>query len=212
MVKGFISLQNEFEALLPLILSDRLLHAKWLNTLSFLENCGARMIAACEHPTKVKTEILKHAAEEFRHAYYLKQQISRILPGYTNDYQSQTILGGIHTLQYLKKIELYISRFLKRFPYSLKQGAYILVTYAIERRAEELYPLYQKGLKKISSPVTVKSILLEEKQHLAEMEAELDFFPEKEYFAEQACHIEGLLCKNWIASTAASLKGYNLSS
>ena len=52
-------------------------HAKWLNTLSFLENCGARKIAACEHPTLVKEEMLKHAAEEFRHAHHLKRQIDK---------------------------------------------------------------------------------------------------------------------------------------
>ena len=53
-------------------------HAKWLNTLSYMENAGARKISACEHPSDVNLIQLKHAAEEHRHAYYLKKQILRV--------------------------------------------------------------------------------------------------------------------------------------
>lgn len=73
-----ISFAQKIRQLLNTIIASDELHAKWLNTLSFLENCGARKIAACEHPTLVKEEMLKHAAEEFRHALHLKRQIGRI--------------------------------------------------------------------------------------------------------------------------------------
>ena len=78
MIKGFVSFEKEIGKLIGPIVKDPLLHGLWLNTLSYLENCGARMIAACEHPTLVKEEMLKHAAEEFRHAFYLKKQLARI--------------------------------------------------------------------------------------------------------------------------------------
>ena len=69
---------NKFETFLRKTIANEVMHAKWINTLSYLENCGARKIAACENPTLVKEEVLKHAAEEFRHAHYLKRQIARI--------------------------------------------------------------------------------------------------------------------------------------
>jgi bacterioferritin (cytochrome b1) len=100
-MSGFISFAREIRQLLTIILSSAELHAKWLNTLSYLENCGARKIAACEHPTLVKEEMLKHAAEEFRHAHYLKCQIERISVEGIENYSLDLMLGGIVTLHYL---------------------------------------------------------------------------------------------------------------
>ena len=57
-----ISFADQIRQLIITIIAAPELHAKWLNTLSYLENCGARKIAACEHPTLVKEEMLKHAA------------------------------------------------------------------------------------------------------------------------------------------------------
>jgi bacterioferritin (cytochrome b1) len=70
----------ELYSLLEKIVQQNETHAKWLNTLSFMENAGARKISACEHPTNVSLIQLKHAAEEHRHAYYLKKQILKIDP------------------------------------------------------------------------------------------------------------------------------------
>lgn len=77
-ITTFISYAPRWETLLKCIVSSSAMHSKWINTLSFLENCGAKKIAASEHPTQVKKEVLKHAAEEFLHAFYLKKQISRV--------------------------------------------------------------------------------------------------------------------------------------
>lgn len=154
--------------LLQKIVRDPLLHAKWLNTLSYLENCGARKIAACEHPIHVPEEMLKHASEEFRHAHYLKKQIEKCghhLP----DYSLSTLLGGHATLRYLDRIELFTSRLFK----SSSPLIYLLVTYAIEVRARSLYPLYEQVLREERTPIYVKSIILEEEGHLAEMERAL---------------------------------------
>ena len=68
----------KFNELLPLIINDAQLHARWLNTLSLMENTGARKISACEDPETVTYIILKHAAEEHRHAFYLKKQIEKV--------------------------------------------------------------------------------------------------------------------------------------
>jgi hypothetical protein len=51
----------EFHHLLKRIVQDGRTHAKWLNTLSFMENAGARKISKCEHPVLVTQIQLKHA-------------------------------------------------------------------------------------------------------------------------------------------------------
>lgn len=202
-MKNFQSLASEFEKILTQCMHNPTLHAKWLNTLSYLENCGARKIAACQHPTLVREEILKHAAEEFRHAHYLKRQIKRVyLPSFP-DYSKLNLLGGSHSLHYLNRLDLNTSRYLKTSGLSetsLREASYLLVTFAIELRAAELYPLYEKMLRQSNSKVTVQSILLEEKGHLKEMEESLSRFPNGFKHAEEICLIEGDLCQQWVTA------------
>jgi hypothetical protein len=200
----FISYKYEFGKLLQNIIVRDDVHARWLNTLSFLENCGARRIASCEHPTKVNREMLKHASEEFRHAYYLKQQISKLSGSFLPDYRLDSLLGGTLSRNYLGSLDVAICRYLKKEKKlagnALKEMAYLLVTYAIERRASELYPLYQQVLKEKKSPISVKSILLEEDQHLVEIEGELAVFPEGQKLCEPACMVESDLCRKWLCA------------
>lgn len=198
---SFISFADPIRQLLTAIVASHEMHAKWLNTLSFLENCGARKIAACEHPTLVKEEMLKHAAEEFRHAHHLKRQIQKVSSHRIDTYSLPYMLGGTATLRYLTALDLKASRYLKMAGLSknsIKEAAYLLVTYAIELRAEELYPIYDDVLRKADSRVAVKSILLEEKEHLKEMTEGLKLLPSGFEHAEQICAIESSLCKAWL--------------
>lgn len=207
---SFISFAPKIENILTAIVADTNMHAKWLNTLSFLENCGARKIAACEHPSKVKREVLKHAAEEFRHAYHLKRQIEKLECGAMEDYRNAFLLGGYASRHYLAALDLYTSRFLrtqlKLAKRAVKEGAYLLVTYAIELRAAELYYLYDKALKQASYKVSVKSILLEEKDHLAEMEAELKNWPAGLSCVEKILRFEAQLCQRWLNSVSQEIR------
>lgn len=204
----FTSNSAQIEQLLTTIVASHELHAKWLNTLSFLENCGARKIAACEHPTLVKEEMLKHAAEEFRHAHHLKCQITRVFPDPMDNYSPSFMLGGAATLHYLTDLDLKTSRYLKAqglSKHSIKEAAYLLVTYAIELRAEELYPLYDRILRKAGSRVAVKSILLEEKEHLDEMKKGLKHLHSGFIHAAYISSIESNLCKRWLNEIAKSI-------
>lgn len=200
-MSSFTSFNKQIEQLLTTIVNSNELHAKWLNTLSFLENCGARKIAACEHPTLVKEEMLKHAAEEFRHAHYLKRQIERVSSNRMETYSLSLMLGGSATLHYLTALDLNASRYLKGLDlpkHSIKEASYLLVTYAIELRAAELYPIYDAILRKAGSRVAVKSILLEEKEHLAEMKEGLHQLSSGFIHAKHVCAIESNLCKKWL--------------
>ncbi len=200
MTKSFISFAEETSALLRQIVSHSALHGRWLNTLSYLENCGARKIASCEHPTAVKEEMLKHAAEEFRHAFYLKTQLTRIEQSY-EDYRLVDLLGGWAAYHYLSALDLYTSRYLRRLGHSLpttRELSYLLVTYAIELRAGELYPIYQAALRDVMSKVQVQSIVLEEKEHLSEMEKELSRIPAAPSHISLVCAQEATLFRKWI--------------
>lgn len=205
---SFTSFANQIEQLLTTMVDSNELHAKWLNTLSFLENCGARKIAACEHPTLVKEEMLKHAAEEFRHAHHLKRQIERIWSKPMDTYSLSFMLGGRATLHYLTALDLKASRYLKTLDlpkHSIREAAYLFVTYAIELRAEELYPIYDSVLRKAGSRVAVKSILLEEKEHLDEMKEGLKQLSSGFIHAAHVCGIESDLCKVWLDGVAKSV-------
>lgn len=205
----FVSFAESIREVLGVIVRSDVLHAKWLNTLSYLENCGARKIAACEHPTLVKEEMLKHAAEEFRHAYHLKRQIEKIAKP-IQDYSMICILGGIASWNYLKTLDLQASRYLSKTvglsKSQVKEASYLLVTYAIELRAGELYHIYDEELRKMRSKVVVKSIVLEEQEHLNEMIEGLHQMPSGFVHAEHVCAFESRLCANWIKSIKERLK------
>ncbi|MBO9691129.1 hypothetical protein [Chryseobacterium sp.] len=193
----------EFHHLLKKIVQEGNTHAKWLNTLSFMENAGARKISKCEHPTLVSQIQLKHAAEEHRHAYYLKKQIGKIDPELCKTYESTELLAPVATSQYLHSLDMKACRYLQKAfnldKTDIKYAAYLFVTYAIEVRADELYPVYQQVLTEASSKIMVKSIILEEEGHLEEMIHQLnEFSPDWKHHAEHILTIEKELHEEWI--------------
>jgi rubrerythrin len=192
----------QLTAILENIVNDNVLHAKWLNTLSFMENAGARKISASEHKEEVTLLILKHAAEEHRHAYYLKKQLAKLTEDSCLTYSSAELLTPNHTRFYLNILDVKVCKYLKEhFNLSgsdLKFAAYLFVTYAIEVRADELYPVYQEILTAKGSKVTVKSIILEEEGHLEEMLNQLRAFsPDWEKHADEIVKIEAALFASW---------------
>ena len=191
------------ETIFQKVTENASIHARWLNTLSMMENAGAKKIKRCEHPVLANEIILKHAAEEARHAYYLKKQIKKIANGDCPTYEKQYLLAPDYTYYYLHSLDIQVCRFLKKNfgynGYDLKYAAYLLVTYAIEVRADDLYPQYQEVLTAIKSPVNVKSIIAEEINHLQEMRHQLkEFSPDWEELCESAVTMETKLFNEWV--------------
>jgi bacterioferritin (cytochrome b1) len=194
-----------FSQILSEIVSDNDKHARWLNTLSLMENSGARKISASEHKKDVTLIILKHAAEEHRHAYYLKKQISKLSSDACPTYADQHLLASSDSRYYLNILDVFVCKYLKTTlnlsGNELKFAAYLLVTYAIEVRADELYPVYQEVLDQTGSKVNVKSIILEEEGHLEEMLVQLkNFSPDWQKHADKAVEFETRLFKDWLKS------------
>ncbi|RZA03279.1 MAG: hypothetical protein EOP47_03515 [Sphingobacteriaceae bacterium] len=193
----------QLSTILPNIIANNELHARWLNTLSLMENTGARKISASEDPVTVTYIILKHAAEEHRHAFYLKKQIEKsgkdLCPTYADEY----LVAPACSKYYLNMLDVEVSRYLKKelnlSGAELRFAAYLLVTYAIEVRADELYPIYQEALEKAGSKVNVKSIILEEEGHLEEMINQLQSFsPVWQSHADKAVEFETRLFNQWV--------------
>jgi len=203
------------KSILDKIVQNNLIHAKWLNTLSFMENAGARKISACEDKEKTDIIQLKHAAEEHRHAYYLKKQIGKLQVVGFDFYKENSMIGGKSSQQYLNKLDVLACRYLKnQFNLNgqeLKYAAYLFVTYAIEVRADELYPIYQESLTAHQSKVMVKSIILEEEGHLEEMINQLEHFnPDWKIHAESVLRIESELFAEWMKAVSKEVEEYEL--
>ncbi len=206
-MKGFISFEKRVEKLLQRLIARPEMHARFLNTLSYLENVGAKKIAACEHPTKVKKEMLKHASEEFRHAHFLKSQIARVSEP-LDSYEPHLLIGGSASLFYLDRLDVQLMRYLRKgrkVASHILELSYLLVTYAIELRAEELYRLYDIQLKRAGLQIGIRSIFLEELEHLAEMQRELARFEAGESYLEQALSYEAKLCERWLNCIEAEI-------
>jgi demethoxyubiquinone hydroxylase (CLK1/Coq7/Cat5 family) len=88
----------------------------------------------------------------------------------------------------------------------LKYAAYLLVTYAIEVRADALYPMYQKVLRSAESKVTVRTIIAEEENHLKEMMAQLKaFMSDWESVTKAVVELEKALFEQWTQALEGSL-------
>jgi hypothetical protein len=96
----------ELNTILPTIIANNELHARWLNTLSLMENTGARKISTSEDPVTVTYIILKHAAEEHRHAFYLKKQIEKTGEGLCPTYADEYLVAANYSKYYLNMLDV----------------------------------------------------------------------------------------------------------
>jgi hypothetical protein len=201
------------EKLLQHIVNHDHLHAKWLNTLSFLENAGAKKISRCEHSEEVNIIQLKHAAEEHRHAYYLKRLIGKTGVEGCTAYRENELLNPRQTRRYLHCLDVRTCSYLKKTfglqGSALKFAAYLFVTYAIEVRADALYPVYQRVLQKSNHTIKVRFIIAEEEGHLQEMVQLLEKFSSE--WEKHALHISILeqeLYNDWMKGISQEVYSY----
>lgn len=146
--------------------ANRVVHFKLLNTLSLLEHLGSRKIMLSSGPPSALTsEIIRHLAEETRHALFFKTAAERIA-GRTLGYNRDEILGGPSALSYINRIDILAGRHLER------QNRYLGASLAIELRALVFYQSYEQAA--IPSAPSLRAILTEEQRHAAEFRAAIE--------------------------------------
>ncbi len=204
-------MEQRLRGVLDLIDTQTTLRAKLLNTLSYMEHIGATKIAKTQSGPKADFMTLKHAAEEARHAFYLKRLCRKIDADSFPDYSLENLLAPIHSRQYLYRLDIAVARMVKKAGLqgeAMRKLSYLLVTYAIEVRADDLYPVYESYLEKYPERVSVSTIIAEEEGHLAEMESALaGYSPELQALKKEAIAFEEQLFEEWIAAMEVELQG-----
>lgn len=168
----------EIENLLDRIIADPSTHAKWLNTLSFLEHVGTRKIHKTQSRPDMTDLILRHASEEARHAHFFKRMADRMDSTATGDYQFDSMLTGYSAYRYFQSLDSMVEK--KLLKENGKQSektkskadpfaCYLYVTTLIEERAGWLYPIYESRLKNAGSDISLASVIQEEERHLEDM-------------------------------------------
>lgn len=153
------------------IISNPLLHIKWLNTLSYLEHTGSKKIHKSNFGEYLNIDVLLHACEEARHAYYFKKFIQKIMPEKKDiNYEYKYLLAGFSSFKYFNALDLEVYKYIKS---NLKSNdkhfltfiAYLYVTYIIEERANMVFHIYNDYLEKNQMGISLKGIIKEEEKH-----------------------------------------------
>jgi len=149
-----------------LILKNDLYHAKWLNTLAYLEHIGSRKIIKSQNSRLLDYRTLKHIAEEARHALFLKKICKQNFNESCPTFEHKYLLGGDGANKYFQKLDHYIHNDLPRENHFFLN--YLYVTFVIEERALSIYTDYQALLTAKDYSFNLTPLLVEETQHLNE--------------------------------------------
>jgi hypothetical protein len=165
-----------FSELVHQIVRDDELHARWLNTFSYLEYIGFRKIVKSQWASDVNLSVLMHACEEGRHALRLKKLAIRMGgPGF-DSYQPERLLCGEHAEHYFQTLDEVCEKEIARStsdPRVLARWTYLYVTLLVERRALKVYGDYKEALESLDSSVDLQFLLAEEMAHLERVQLDL---------------------------------------
>ncbi len=199
--------QNRLEAAVGAIVADPNLHARWLNTFSYLEYVGFRKIVKSQRAEALTSAILNHALEEGRHALGLKQIALKIGGEAFATYRSENMLCGDEAEAYFQNLDAACDEAFADRPDALRARlVYCYVTWLVERRALLVYGVYRRALAGSTVAARIGGLLMEEEKHLSDVAAELaSLDPDFETAAEKLGAIEGRLYETFIDALVAEL-------
>jgi hypothetical protein len=147
------------------------LHARWLNTLSFLEYIGFRKIIKSQDASSMSLETLTHANEEGRHALLLKNLCLKTGGPRYDSYAPSKLLRGAEAELYFQSVDSEAHALLSPLAQgeNLTRLTYLAVTWLVEVRALEVYGVYMQALKAAGLSSPLASLLREEEKHLSEV-------------------------------------------
>lgn len=173
---------NALSTLMLRIVSDNDLHARWLNTLSYLEYIGFRKIIKSQDAGDMTQQTLQHANEEGRHALLLKNICLKVGGPRYDSYHPSKLLKGFEAEFYFQSIDSGVEALLSSVASgkALSRLTYLAVTWLVEVRALKVYGAYTEALRAhgLSSPLA--SLLKEEERHLEDVQNEIkNLIPER---------------------------------
>lgn len=180
-------LEAPFCAFLENVIADDARHGRFLNTLSLLEHIGSRKIMLSHAHTPPGGEVLKHMAEEARHAYFFSHQAERFLKQPSHGYADTNTLAPAAAKTYFAKLDSAIEQALGQR--RAGDACYLWVSLIIELRANWAFDFYQRALVQAKKSLSLKSILAEENLHLEDM------FESASATTPDAANLLPILCK-----------------
>ena len=145
-------------------------HARFLNTLSLLEHIGSRKIMVSQTRGPLGEGVLKHLAEETRHAFFFKRAAEKIA-GRTMTYTDADTLAPSSARMYFARLDAAIGRDVGSHAHV--EVPYLYVSLTIELRAIWAYRLYHEALVEQGVRLSLRSVLAEEELHLDQMGSHL---------------------------------------
>ncbi len=155
---------------LQAVIADAPTHARWLNTLSLMEHIGSRKIIKALDASVLDETLLRHIAEEARHAHIFKRLSLRAEPDLCTSYANEHLFCGDASRNYFQSLDTAVHAYVQEAIYQqVPLVTYLCVTTLIEIRATQIYEIYEELLRKASSPLSLRTVLAEEDRHLEEM-------------------------------------------
>ena len=200
------------EEILPKIINNSALHARFINSLSRMEYVGVRKMLKSRDADSIDYDGLLHVIEESSHAIRLKKAAIKINKGEEfgiKGYSESETLAGKEAENYLQKVDRLCERNIQKLNISdtiSNEANYILSSVIIEIRADCFYPIYEKCLREAEMPFSVSSIVKDEIKHLAEMSdrAMQIFGSHWPNLLEESFLEESILFENWANSIKAA--------
>ncbi len=117
-------------------------------------------------------DILKHLAEETRHAFFFKREAEKLLGSGIEGYPPAYTMGAASGRFYFGRLDAILTRDIA--PDAHRETGYLWMSLIVELRAIWVYRMYQEVLASANLPLSLKSVIAEEDKHLVDMIARLD--------------------------------------
>lgn len=147
------------QAFLKKVVATPEVEADLLDAMSQLEYVGTRKILKSVNFERVTADILQHITEEASHAFLLKREANKIRGSEQSWEKGRFAKAG---WTYFQTLDQTVSAMVPA------ETAYRIVSWAIEERAKQVYPLYIEITKSESLRQVLKRIIGEEVRHSQE--------------------------------------------
>ena len=165
-------LEKPFCAFLKATIADDQRHVRFLNMLSMLEHMGSRKIMLSQMKGVLTQDILKHLAEEARHAFFFKREAEKLSGESINGYPENATLSASAARFYFERLDAGLTA--NMLSKDQREMRYLWVSFVVELRAIWVYRFYQEALSEADHPMSLKGVIAEEDRHLIDMASRLD--------------------------------------